>query len=101
VRFEVHPDYASQLAANPASRPARIEVKARGKTFLGESLFPRGSVTPDPATRLTNDDLAEKFIGNAEGILSTEQTDKALRMMWRLEDVENVRELIALVSGVR
>lgn len=99
VHYEVHPDYSKQLAANPAARPARIEVKARGRTFVGESVFPRGSVTPDPATRLTNDDLADKFAGNAEGIISDEQIDRALRMMWRLEDVDDVRELIGLVAG--
>ena len=99
VHFEIHPDYASQLAANPASRPARIEVRARGRTFTGESLFPRGSVTPDPATRLTNDDLSEKFIRNAQGVLNREQIDQSLRMMWELEMVEDVRSLVALLSG--
>src|SRR5205085_10846004 len=36
IRFEVHPDYEKLLTANAASRPTRIEIRARGQTYVAE-----------------------------------------------------------------
>lgn len=51
VSFEIHPDYENLLVGNAASRPARIEVRARGQSFVGEKRYPKGSLSPDPQTR--------------------------------------------------
>ena len=67
IEFEVHPDYARLLNEHPASRPTRIEVRARGTTFVGEKRYPRGGATPDAATFVTDDELSAKFVRNAEG----------------------------------
>jgi 2-methylcitrate dehydratase PrpD len=99
VHYEVHPDYAGRLAGDAASRPARIEVKARGKTFVGEASYPKGSLSPDPSTRMTNDDISAKFASNAEGVLSRHSIDRALDQLWNLERVDNVGALVSGLSG--
>jgi 2-methylcitrate dehydratase PrpD len=98
VKFEVHPDYEKQLTANSASRPTRIEVRARGRTFVGERLYPKGSPSPDPTTRLTNEELVAKFARNAEGVLEPRAIDAAVKQVWGLENAADVRELMRLVS---
>lgn len=99
VHFEPHPEYAGKLTGNAASRPTRIEVRARGKTFVGESLYPKGSPSPDPSTRLTNDEISAKFTRNAEGLLSPSSIDRALDRLWHLERVGDVGELMPLFSA--
>lgn len=99
VHYEPHADYEAQLARNPASRPARIEVRARGETFVGELLYPKGSPSPDPASRMTNDEISEKFIGNAQGVLSPQATDTVLKLLWELENADDMTHIIALLAG--
>ncbi len=97
VHYEVNPDYADRLIADPASRPARIEIKARGKTFVGEALYPKGSLSPDPASKMTNDEISMKFRRNAAGVLPSDRIEQALEQLWNLEHVEDVRELMKLL----
>lgn len=99
VRYEIHPDYASKLASNPAARPARIEVRARGQIFAGEALFPKGSPSPDPLTLMSNDEMSDKFISNAQGVLSPEAIDQSLRMMWTLDEQTDIHALMAQLSA--
>jgi 2-methylcitrate dehydratase PrpD len=99
VKFEVHPDYEKQLSANSASRPTRIEVRARGRTFVGERRYPKGSPSPEASTRMTNDELAAKFTRNAEGVLEPRATDAAINQVWQLESARDLVELLRLVSG--
>jgi 2-methylcitrate dehydratase PrpD len=101
VEYQVHDGYTEQLAKDPASRPTRIEVRARGRTFAGEALYPKGSLSPDPSTRMTNDQISAKFVRNAEGVLSPRQVDVVLGRLWELEKVGNVAELMPLLCGGR
>jgi hypothetical protein len=57
VHYQVPLDYASRLAGNPATRPAQIDPQASGKTFASESLYPKENSSPDPTTRITNDEI--------------------------------------------
>ena len=99
VEYEVHPDYAQAVTGNAASRPTRIEVRARGSTFVGEAKFPRGSPSPDPTTRLTNDELSAKFVRNAAGVLSTRNTDLVLDHLWNIETVERIDAVMSLLTS--
>lgn len=94
-----HPDYAKVVAADPASRPTRIEVRARGQTFVGETLYFKGSLSPDPTTRMTNQELSAKFTRNAEGVLTDPQIEQLLDRLWNLEQVENVASMASLLSN--
>jgi 2-methylcitrate dehydratase PrpD len=98
VHYEANPDYAAALASDPASRPTRIALVARGKTFIGEARYPKGSLSPDPATKMTNDDISAKFVRNATGVLTPARIDRALEQLWRLERVANVRDFMQLFS---
>jgi 2-methylcitrate dehydratase PrpD len=93
-----HPDYSSMIAANPASRPTRIEVRARGQVFVGESLYPKGSPTPDPTTRMTDAEIAAKFTRNAEGVLTDAQIKTFLDRLWSLELESDISNLLPLLS---
>jgi 2-methylcitrate dehydratase PrpD len=99
IECEVHPDYAKFLSGNAASRPTHIEVRARGKTFVGERLYPRGSPSPDPTTRMTNDELVAKFARNAEGVISPSAVDLAVAKIWSLESMTDVGKLMNLLGG--
>jgi 2-methylcitrate dehydratase PrpD len=101
VQYEVHPDYAGQLSGNAARRPTRIEVTARGQTFVGETLFPKGSPSSDPATRMTNDELSAKFAGNAQGVIDARAVEQVLDRLWHLERAESIAALIPLLSTTR
>jgi len=98
IHFEVHPDYEKHLTSNAASRPTRIQVRARGQTFVAERRYPRGSVSPDPSTRLTNEELATKFAGNALGVLDPRAIDAAVQLVWRMDDAADLAELLRLVT---
>lgn len=93
-----HPDYSSMIAANPASRPTRIEVRARGQVFVGESLYPKGSPTPDPTTRMTDAEISAKFTRNAEGVLTDAQIKSFLDRLWCLELESDISNLLPLLS---
>lgn len=94
-----HPDYAQALTGNAASRPTRIEVRARGRTFVGEAQYPRGSPTPDPTTRLTNDELSAKFVRNAEGVLAARTIDRVIDQLWGIEKVERMDAVMSLLAN--
>lgn len=87
VSFEVHPQYEAMLQDNAASRPARIEIKARGQTFVRESRYPKGSPSPDPTSLMTTEELAQKFRVNAEGVLPAAQTERLIDAVLNLERV--------------
>lgn len=97
VTTDVHPEYLDYLAENPASRPARVEISARGTTFAGERRFPRGGPSPDPSTTLETDELIAKFRTNADGVLSASVAEEVIDMILRLEDLDNVSRLTGLL----
>jgi 2-methylcitrate dehydratase PrpD len=98
VSFEAHPDYAKLLLSNAASRPARVEISARGQRYVAERRWAKGTPSPDPATFMSNDELSQKFIGNAQGVLPLSQAAQAVDCIWRLESVRNVEELMVLLT---
>ena len=100
VTHEVHPDYVKLLTSQGASRPAKLELRARGQTFVGEKRFPKGSPSPDPDTALTDDELIAKFRHNAEGVLTSAQADQLVEMTMNLERVDNVADLVRQAARV-
>jgi len=96
VTHEVHPDYVKLLTGHGGSRPARVEVRARGTTFTGEKRFPKGSPSPDPSTAMTDAELIAKFRDNAEGRLAPGQADALADAVFGLEAVRDFGTLMAL-----
>ena len=100
VTHEVHPDYVKLLTGNAASRPARIEIVARGETFVGESRYPKGSPSPDPSSYMTNAEMADKFRHNAEEVLSDESAERIIQAVFNLETVSDVGAIMRLSGTV-
>jgi 2-methylcitrate dehydratase PrpD len=101
ITHQVHPDYVKLLTAHPESRPALIELKARGQTFRGEQRYPRGSKAPEPGIAFTTEELVEKFRTNAEGIIPQSNIDRVTAALLDLENIGDIREITALLgSGI-
>jgi 2-methylcitrate dehydratase PrpD len=97
ITFEVHPEYEKLVTGNAASRPARIEVRARGQSFIGEKRYPKGSPSPDPETTMTTEELVTKFVGNADGVLSASRTWEVVDKLLALEKVEDFSTVMGLL----
>ncbi|HYF16752.1 MAG TPA: MmgE/PrpD family protein [Ramlibacter sp.] len=95
VTHEVHPDYVQLLTSQGASRPARIEVRARGTTYTGEKRYPKGSPSPDPTTRLTDDELIAKFRHNAGGVLPPPTVDTVVDAVLNLDTLPDLSTLMS------
>jgi 2-methylcitrate dehydratase PrpD len=98
VTHEVHPDYVKLLAGNAASRPAKIEVQARGRTFAGEKRYPKGSPSPDPASTMSTDELVSKFVHNAEGAIPGRDVDAIVSAVLHLEAVDDIGTIMRLTG---
>ena len=94
----MHPDYVKLLTGHAASRPAKIELRARGTTFAGEKRYPRGSPSPDPSTTLTTDELVAKFCHNAEGVIPRRNIDSIVNAVLDLETVADVGTVMSLAA---
>lgn len=99
VTFEVHPDYVKLLSGHGASRPGRVEVKARGQTFVREQRFPKGSKSAEPDSYMTDAELIAKFRDNASGILPLRIIDQTVDGVMGLESVENVANVLRPLGG--
>ena len=89
VSLKVHPDYADSITKNPSSRPSRVEVKARGKTFAGERNFPKGTPSSEPESFMTTEELVAKFRSYAGGFVEASTIDKTIDAILHLEQVED------------
>jgi hypothetical protein len=98
VTHEVHPDYVQLLTGNAASRPAKVEVQARGQTFVGERRYPKGVKSPDPASYMTDQELVQKFERNVEGILPRAKSERLIELCLNLELVDDFGEVMRLTG---
>lgn len=99
VTFEPHPDYDEALKKNPQARIAKVVVSARGKTFVKERSFAKGSPSPDPSTYMTDDDLMAKFKDNASRILHPGKMNEACTQLMELEGVNDVSAVMQLLHA--
>ena len=99
VTHEIHPDYVQLLTGHAASRPAKIEVAARGKTFVGEKRYPKGSPSPDPASTMTTDELVAKFRHNARGVIPARNVDSVIASLLDLEHVVDIGSVMSRLAG--
>jgi len=97
VSFSPHPDYAKIVKEDPTARPNRADVIAKGRTFSQERKHPKGA-SINKATRITDEELVDKFQNNANRILLPSKIDKATEAILSLEKIANVSKLIELVT---
>ncbi|XAH21988.1 MmgE/PrpD family protein [Xylophilus sp. GW821-FHT01B05] len=98
VTTEVHPDYVKLLTAHGASRPAWVELRARGQSFVAEKRYPKGSPSPDPATLMTDAELADKFRCNAQGVIAPAVIDAIVGCVMDLQALSDVGTLMRLTG---
>lgn len=71
----------------PDAIPCRIEIVTKsGKRKVGEVEFPRGHV----GNPMADDEINSKFCGLAERVLSRAQTERALQVLWGLDEATNL-----------
>lgn len=99
VVTEVHPDYVKMLTGHGASRPARVELKARGREFIEEKRYPKGSPSPEADSFMTNEELALKFRHNAEGMLSPDNIDGIIDAVFNLEKLSDVGHVMRMAGN--
>lgn len=97
VVTDAHPSYAGHLTAYPTERPTRIEIDARGTTFAGEGLYPKGTPSPDSSTTMATEELEAKFRVNAQEVLTEPDADTVIDMVLNLEQVKELRDLTRLL----
>lgn len=90
VTHEVHPDYVKLLTGHGASRPARLEIRARGQVFEGEQRYPKGVKSPDPNSYMTDDQVIAKFRNNAVEVLSSGAMDQVVEAVMNLESAADI-----------
>ncbi|WP_170970114.1 MmgE/PrpD family protein [Nocardioides jishulii] len=95
IEWRAHEGWADAYAAHPSARPARVEVVARGTTFVEERDFPRGSPSPDPATTFTTDEVVAKFRHNAAGVVTADSVDRVVTALTGRLSTVTVRDLMA------
>jgi 2-methylcitrate dehydratase PrpD len=90
IEWRGHPNWGSAISGDPLARPARAEVKARGETYVADRSYPKGSISPDPSTYTTTDELLAKFRHNADGLLSNVATEKLAESVLDLDRIDDV-----------
>ena len=97
-----HPDFGKIMLKTPQARIAKVEVAAKGKTFVDEGVFVRGQsyrgrTYPEEA-RQSDEWLINKFKRNTAKVLPSFKMDKAPQVILELEKMGNVSELMELVT---
>lgn len=94
VEWRPHPGWARAVSLDATARPGRVEVVARGDTFVAERNHPKGSPSPDPATYLTDAELVAKFVHNADGLIESTEAAAVAQQLLELENVTDLRATI-------
>jgi 2-methylcitrate dehydratase PrpD len=96
ITMVVDPRAVETKRKDPKSWPARVEVKAKGKLYKEETLYPKG--TNFTAFQASDDELIEKFRNNTARFLPMNKIDRAVESILELEKVEDVNHLTPLLT---
>lgn len=94
VIWKSHPDWATAVTADPVARPTRVEIIARGETFVGERAYPKGGRSSDPSTYTTTDEIIAKFFHNSAGVITPEDAEWVADQVMNLEKLDDVSILM-------
>ena len=96
VTTHADPAFVKLLEDDPASRPARVELRARGQEFVKEKRYAKGSPSPDPSSYMTDEEVAQKFRHNCEGVLPQANVDRIIHEVMTLEGVKDIAPIMRL-----
>lgn len=74
----------------------QIEVTAKGKTYFKSQDHQKGD--DHPSSRMTDEDLIEKFTNNVDRTIPTFKIARAIKTIFELEKVQNVAELMETIT---
>src|SRR5437773_1257093 len=96
IDFGVHPDAE---AAGFDKMTTIVEVEQDdGSTVKGSADFGKGS----PANPMSDDELEKKFVECATwGGLERSRAQRIIDLAWRIDELENIDELMRLLAGAR
>jgi 2-methylcitrate dehydratase len=93
-KIDLEPD-DEYTAAFPQTFNCRFEVKLKsGEVIKMHKSNPKGH----PANPMTDDELEEKFSRQAKGVLPKKRSRMLLDHLWKLEELEDMKELFALMK---
>lgn len=93
----VHPDYVKQLMGDADARPTRVEVRARGRTYVAERSHPRGTSRPGGPEYFTTPELIDKFMINARYMIAEEQARALADRIMNLATLKDVNQMTAII----
>ncbi len=98
VSFKPHPHFDEMMLKGRMSSLSKVEVFARGKIFSEEKTWMKGDPFPEEA-RMRDEELVEKFRNNGRGIINEDSLGKVVEIIFKLDEVEEIGELMkSLVS---
>ena len=97
VKMIIAPEYAEYKKTMPYSFYARVEVDLKdGRSISDYTLTPRGGNYGD--CRLSDEELNERFRNCATVILPGHKIDKALDIIWNLDQYETLEPLMEAIT---
>jgi len=94
VVVTAYPDDMKAVGGDLAPPFSGVDVAARGRTFEGRTAG-RGAAG---RSRMTDEEIVEKFRHNAARVLTREKTDRAVEALLELEGVADVSQLMREVT---
>ncbi|HEX2966652.1 MAG TPA: MmgE/PrpD family protein [Syntrophorhabdaceae bacterium] len=96
ITMVVDPWAVETKKKDPKSWPARVEVKAKGKLYKEETLYPKG--TNFTEFQATDEELIEKFRNNTSRLLPANNIERAVDCIFGIDTLRNVTELTSLLT---
>jgi len=90
-------DFHQAKLEDPRTFQMRLEVTARGKKFKEKIPFVKGSWEPEEF-RMNDDDLIKKFTHNAQRVLPSKKIDQLTRMVFELENIDKLTQLMEIMT---
>jgi 2-methylcitrate dehydratase PrpD len=98
VTVNPHPDFGKTALETKGAQVSRIEVHAKGSTYVSQRRFASGRATSE-TEKPTDRELEEKFLRNAAGIGTKEKSRSIARYLWELEGSDDISEFMTLLRG--
>lgn len=104
VEIEHEPKYLEVFYNDTKGEPkvarkhaASVQIFARGTVFEDYTEYAKGDPWT-PETRMTDEDLKEKFRAFSSKVLKPSNINKAIDIIYRLDEIDNITELLTSVA---
>jgi 2-methylcitrate dehydratase PrpD len=96
VKIEVAPEAMEYRKKYPGSMYSRVEVDARGQTFVEETVFIKG--TNNTGFPFTDEEFVDMYRTCSSYILPDIKIERSIDMLWHLEDLPSLDVLMENLS---